>query len=126
MFFSPSSINESPLSLLRFKFMETSIASVSAFSLFFFAVDNDNLAVLAVVVVVGFVIICFSVGAIVVVEDDDIFMEFFLLSSPYFLGPALFFVGVVPSFRFRAFACYFYGFCSHCCCYYSRRGRCCR
>ena len=139
MLFLPSSVNESPLSLCRFKFMEKSIDSFSLFfSLFFFVVvdDDDDLAVvvvavvemLTVVAVVGFVMICFSVEAIVVVED---FMGvFFLFTSSYYLGPALFFVGVVPSFSFRAFVCCSYGFCSRCCCCcccccYSCRGRCC-
>ena len=140
-FFSPSSVNESPLSLRRFKCTEKSIDSFSLFvslffSLFFFVVvdDDDDLAVVVVVVavvamltivaVVGFVVICFSVEAIVVVVDGFLW-EFFLFTSPYYLGPAFFFVGVVPSFSFRAFICCSYGFCSRCCCCYSRHGRCC-
>ena len=37
-FFSPSSISESPPSLLRFKFTEMSISSILVFFLFFFIV----------------------------------------------------------------------------------------
>ena len=86
MFFPPSSVNESPLSLLRFKFIEKSIVSASLFfSLFFFAVAaaadlavevEAVVAVVSVVAVVGFVI-CFSIGTIVVVVDNFFVGVFF-------------------------------------------------
>ena len=78
-FFFPSSIRESPLSLLRFKFTEMSVSSMLVFPLFFiFVNDNDDfivVVVLVVAVVVSVVVGCFSVGAfvvfIVVLVDDD-------------------------------------------------------
>ena len=132
-FFSPSSLNESPLSLHRFKFTEKSTDSVSLFfSLFFFVVVDYDEGCFAVVVatvvtvgtvvaVIGFVI-WFSVGFLTGV---------FFFSSLLYPGPPLFFfVRVIPSFWFGAFACcccnpfghrsrsYCYCRCGCCCCYW--------
>ena len=86
-FFSPTSVNESPLSLRRFKFTEKSIDSFSLFFHYFFFVvvdDDDDLAVVVVVVamltvvaVVGYFMICFSV-----VVDGFYESFFFLFTSP--------------------------------------------
>ena len=94
-FFSPSFVKESPLSPLRFRFIDISMAS--DFSWFFFVVDDCFVvAVVAVITVVAVVVLFvawFSVGAI-----DDFFP-----SNPCYMGPSLF-VRVIFSFRFRAFA----------------------
>ena len=55
-FFSPSSFNESPLSLLRFRLTEMSICSMFS-SLFFFVVDDDDDGFVAVVAVVELVVV---------------------------------------------------------------------
>ena len=55
LFFSPSSVIESPLSLLRFRLTEIYISS-AFLSLFFFAVaDDDDCLLIAVVTVVAVV-----------------------------------------------------------------------
>ena len=87
-FFSPSSVGESPLSLLLFRFTVISIGSVFSSRFSFDVADGDDcfVAVVAVetvvtvvesvVAVVEFVVL-FSVGAIVV---DDFLREFFSFS----------------------------------------------
>ena len=80
-FFSPSSVSESPLSLLRFKLTEIPICSVFS-SLFFFVVDDDDVcfvvAVVTVVAVVVEFVFWFSVAAIVVVDFlKGVFFFFF-------------------------------------------------
>ena len=84
-FFSPTSVNVSPLSLHHFKFTEKSIDSVSLFFyLFVFAVvDDDYFAV--------FVVTVMAVGTIVAV------IRFvFLVFCWFFNGSLLFFLPFVP------------------------------
>ena len=133
-FFSPSPATESPLSLRRLRFIEQSMASFSFFSLlFFFPVDDDNddfvdddddddddvLAVFVVVVTVESVLVVVVIVGLfeIVFVAAGCFMGVFFIFSPLnYLGPALFFVGAVPSFRFGGFIWFGYGRCCCCCC----------
>ena len=79
-FFSPSSANESPLSLLRFKFIEQAIVSASLFFLAVAVADDLVVEVVAVVTVVTVVAVV-GFGTVVVV-GGNFFMGVFFFVPP--------------------------------------------